>query len=259
MKRNIFLRIINTLLSLVMALTLIFSLLSYDYISWNRNVSILHSIVIIIFGFEFIVRIINEKNKIEYIKMNTVDLFAIIPMFFYLKLFRIIGLGKILDLTQLVNLIVVILISIYLLKFNKEIKPLWRSNRISYMLLLTSIVILIGALLISIVENISLGDALWWSFVTFTTVGYGDVTLYTTTGRIVGVVLMIIGIGVIGVLTSTIAVMMFFGDNANKRKASYKDELVQEAIDKLKKFDQLTYDDLDQICIYLKALKKEEK
>jgi voltage-gated potassium channel len=48
-------------------------------------------------------------------------------------------------------------------------------------------------------------DALWWAIVTVTTVGYGDRFPVTEGGRIVAVVLMLVGIGLIGVLTATVA------------------------------------------------------
>jgi len=48
-------------------------------------------------------------------------------------------------------------------------------------------------------------DALWWSIVTMTTVGYGDISPATTGGRIVGMVVMLLGIGFLGILTATIA------------------------------------------------------
>ena len=51
----------------------------------------------------------------------------------------------------------------------------------------------------------SFGDAIWWAIVTTTTVGYGDVSPVTTEGRIVAVLLMIVGIGFIGVFTATVA------------------------------------------------------
>lgn len=51
----------------------------------------------------------------------------------------------------------------------------------------------------------SFGDAVWWAFVTITTVGYGDVAPETATGRIVAVALMVGGIALIGVVTATLA------------------------------------------------------
>jgi voltage-gated potassium channel len=49
------------------------------------------------------------------------------------------------------------------------------------------------------------GDALWWSFATVTTVGYGDRFPVTTTGRLVAVVLMLAGIALLGVVTASLA------------------------------------------------------
>ena len=51
----------------------------------------------------------------------------------------------------------------------------------------------------------SFPDALWWSMVTVTTVGYGDMTPVTPTGRAVAVFLMIGGIGLFGGLTANLA------------------------------------------------------
>lgn len=45
-------------------------------------------------------------------------------------------------------------------------------------------------------------DALWWSFATTTTVGYGDITPSTIPGKIVGICLMLIGVAIFSVYTA---------------------------------------------------------
>mgnify|MGYP001050951979 CR=1 FL=1 len=49
------------------------------------------------------------------------------------------------------------------------------------------------------------GDAVWWAFVTITTVGYGDFTPVTVAGRVVAVLLMLSGVAVLGITTATLA------------------------------------------------------
>lgn len=51
----------------------------------------------------------------------------------------------------------------------------------------------------------SFPKALWWTFVTITTVGYGDYESITATGRTIAFVIMLAGIGLISVVTATMA------------------------------------------------------
>jgi hypothetical protein len=51
----------------------------------------------------------------------------------------------------------------------------------------------------------SASDALWWCMATITTIGYGDVFPVTNAGRIVGVWLMIVGVGLFGTFTAFVA------------------------------------------------------
>lgn len=54
-------------------------------------------------------------------------------------------------------------------------------------------------------ENLGYADSLWWTVVTMTTVGYGDISPVSTGGRIVGATVMLLGIGLLGVFTATVA------------------------------------------------------
>ncbi|HEX3198753.1 MAG TPA: ion channel [Propionibacteriaceae bacterium] len=48
-------------------------------------------------------------------------------------------------------------------------------------------------------------DGIWWAVVTTTTVGYGDYTPVTAEGRVIATVVMIVGIGLIGTVSATVA------------------------------------------------------
>ena len=49
-----------------------------------------------------------------------------------------------------------------------------------------------------------LGDALWWSAQTVTTVGYGDVVPETNGGRVIGVFVMVFGVAAVSLLTAIV-------------------------------------------------------
>jgi voltage-gated potassium channel len=71
---------------------------------------------------------------------------------------------------------------------------------------IVAVVTLMGSLgFVVFEEKMKFGDALWWSIVTLTTVGYGDISPATLGGRMVGVTIMVAGIGFLGTLTATIA------------------------------------------------------
>jgi voltage-gated potassium channel len=64
-------------------------------------------------------------------------------------------------------------------------------------------------------------QALWWAIVTVTTVGYGDKYPVSGGGRMVATVLMLVGIGLIGVLTATVA-SVFMKEHTDAAKEEYR-------------------------------------
>jgi len=74
------------------------------------------------------------------------------------------------------------------------------------------------------------GEALWWSIVTITTVGYGDFYPITPGGRIIGFFVMLAGIGIIGALASIFAAVLVSGpeDDGSPSSPSASQEVREE-------------------------------
>jgi voltage-gated potassium channel len=93
------------------------------------------------------------------------------------------------------------------------------ANRGQYAIFITflSVIIVLGSASVLVLQfesrspdaNITTGgDALWWGFVTITTVGYGDEYPVTTLGRLVGIFVMFAGVGIIGALASILSSLL---------------------------------------------------
>jgi voltage-gated potassium channel len=88
----------------------------------------------------------------------------------------------------------------------------FRGGAITLVICAVPLVVFVAALAVLDAERsdadaniVSFGDALWWASTTVATVGYGDRVPVTTEGRLVAVGLMLAGIGLVGVVTATLA------------------------------------------------------
>ena len=104
-------------------------------------------------------------------------------------------------------------------------------------------VIIIGSLVIFAIESThenseinSMLDAIWWSVSTVTTVGYGDIVPVSETGKIIAIVYMFFGIGVIAIFFSVLATN-FYKKRFEKDNKEFTDaqKLILKRIDDLEK------------------------
>ncbi len=80
-----------------------------------------------------------------------------------------------------------------------------------YLILAITGTALASALVMRIVDSDeypTFGRAAWWAAQTVTTVGYGDVTPVSTSGRVVATVLMIMGFAFLSIITGTVASLL---------------------------------------------------
>jgi len=114
----------------------------------------------------------------------------------------------------------------FVIILKKMVSAIRRENLHRIILIILCVLFLGSGAFVYFEKNIGFIDALWWSIVTMTTVGYGDISPETTGGRIVGLIVMLMGIGFLGLLTATIA--SAFIENKLMRNKGMKPTLVKD-------------------------------
>ena len=77
----------------------------------------------------------------------------------------------------------------------------------------------------------SLGDGLWWSLQTVTTVGYGDLVPTGARGRVIGAIVMLTGIGFLTVITAAVTAALI--ETARKRAGGASERELSEQLDEI--------------------------
>ncbi|WP_153306582.1 potassium channel family protein [Desulfogranum japonicum] len=82
-------------------------------------------------------------------------------------------------------------------------------ENIAQLVLFIIFMVFVGSLAITWAEpDISFVNGVWWSIVTLTTVGYGDISPTTVGGRVVAAFMMFFGIGILGMFSAALATIM---------------------------------------------------
>ncbi len=86
-------------------------------------------------------------------------------------------------------------------------------------------------------QNLSTWDGVWWAMTTVTTVGYGDVTPETDAGRVIAIVVMLVGIGFIAVLTAAAAERFLRAQADERRELEGVEQRLDEVVARLERMD----------------------
>jgi voltage-gated potassium channel len=168
----------------------------------SELLSIVDNIICVFFLIEFSIRLIQAENKLKFMRWGWLDLLSSIPTFDMLRAgraFRLIRLLRVLRAFRSTKNII-----------NHIYKNLTQGafTTVAVIALLMVIFSAISILQVETDPNSKIKtaeDAIWWAFVTVTTVGYGDLYPVTTEGRIIASALMIVGVGTFGTLTGFLA------------------------------------------------------
>ena len=229
---------------------LIVPLLTPMHGSVADSMAVIDYMVWALFGLEYLIKLYLVPGRWKFFRTHLLDLLIVAVPFF-----RPLRIGRLVRLSRLVRLGRVGIVAGRALGRGKSAMT---HKGLHFVLLAAVIIVFACAAVVTAMERSApgssihnFGEGLWWAVVTVATVGYGDRTPTTPVGQGVAVFLMMAGIGLLGVLTATVA-SYFVGQDIDKTQIE-RDEWLKELAAAKAERDGLA-DRLDRLSAQMEEL-----
>ena len=176
-----------------------------------------------IFLADFFIRLRRSEDKKTFLKWNWIDFISSIPMLDIFRVGRFVRVIRVLRLLRGARSAKILLT--FAFKNRQQSIPV-SVGTISIILLVWSAISMLTVEDIPESNITNASEALWWSFVTMTTVGYGDFYPVTLEGRLVAAALIAAGVGLFGTFTGLIT--SFFIEEAKDEQALVLDSIQKD-------------------------------
>ncbi|PKA96603.1 voltage-gated potassium channel [Flavobacteriaceae bacterium MAR_2009_75] len=180
---------------------------------YHKTLFVLEWVVTVFFTIEYIARIISIKKPSKYIFSfyGIIDFFSTIPLYLSyifagsqvllaIRAFRLLRVFRILKLVRFLG-------------EASQLKRALKASRAKITVFLFAVLILsviLGTVMYLIEGDeagfTSIPTSIYWTIVTLTTVGYGDIAPITPQGQLIATIIMLVGYGVIAVPTGIVTV-----------------------------------------------------
>ncbi len=167
------------------------------------------AVIVAIFAIDLVVGFVRAEDRTTWLKSRWFEIPGLVPL--YAETFAFLRVAQLLRFTRLLRLLRMSMVFRRARRTIAFFYALFHHSRIGYTGVISFFVVSFLAAVVWLLERDdnprfdSFGDSLWWAVVTTTTVGYGDITPQTTAARIVASLLMVMGIGLIAVLSSSLS------------------------------------------------------
>lgn len=197
-----FLNILTLILSVYVLVALVLDTILRFPPEVSRMLTLIDNMICGVFLIDFVYRFQKAENKLHFMKWGWIDLISSIPTLDFMRA------GRALRLVRLLRILRAFRSTRHLVQYVFKNRT---QGTLTTAVLIAILMVLFSSIAILQVEddpasNIKTAeDAIWWSYVTITTVGYGDRYPVTSEGRLIAAVLMTIGVGLFGISTAYLA------------------------------------------------------
>ncbi|HWI65257.1 MAG TPA: ion transporter [Symbiobacteriaceae bacterium] len=189
-------------------------------VTWIAN-----AVIWLAFVAEYVWGLMKAEQKWGFVRANWFDLAIILlspPIYVpealqgvrALRVLRLGRLGRALRLLRLVRVFA------FMARAWRTSTRVMGKHSFGYILLTCVLFVLgSGAIFVAVEgEGYTLLDGIWWAVATLTTVGYGDIYPKTDAGRLVALVMIILGLGMMAALTANVAAA-FVGEEKKEEES----------------------------------------
>jgi voltage-gated potassium channel len=171
-----------------------------------------------VFALEYGIGLAIARDRRHYLRTNPFGLAIVVLSFPLLP--SILGFAR---LARLVNLLRLMRLLVASARGIRVLGTALGRRGLGYLAMLTVILILAAGAVMSILEPATVKGGfwagVWWATATVSTVGYGDIAPTTLGGRLIAVVLMVLGIGLASTLAAAVAAHFVKTDSEHEQVA----------------------------------------
>ena len=191
-------------------------------------------LVMLAFLFEVVLLTSLVKNKLFYLRTNWFNVLIIV-----------LGIPIILEGGEMAAALrsfrVLIALQVFV-NSSSTFRLLLARNHLGTTLGVSLIIMIVAGILMAGIDPAvkSAWEGIWWAWVTITTVGYGDVVPVSAEGRVLGAILILLGVGLFAMLTASFSVL-FISRTEDKMEENIQKQLKKDrakAMSQLKNIEE---------------------
>lgn len=218
---------------------------------WPQILEVVDWVIWLTFVIELVTLTYFAENRIKHLIRSWLDIIIVtVPFLRVLRILRIARLARISRLSRVARISKMTRITRFsritrvfplFIKAINEVRSILKKHQFQYILFVAVfLTITLGSLVVLLEKNTpqanikNVADGIWWATVTVATVGYGDKYPITNEGRIVAIILMILGITLFSLLTANISSFFVEKDEEDKQNEIQKQlQRLEEKVDKI--------------------------